>query len=150
MNKKSGLTLVLALLSTIMLAPAAWAENSQDFGKYIVYYNAFTTDFLQPATARAYGITRSKNRGMINISVQKKRMKTVGQPVEATITGYARNLNTQVKSLNMREIKDGNAVYYIAEFPVSNMETLDFSLKITPKGKSAPLDVRFSHQFYTQ
>jgi len=141
--------LLTFLCTSFLFAPAAQAQNSQDFGNYIVYYNAFTTDFLQPATARTYGITRSKNRGMINISVQRKRMNTVGEPVEATITGNATNLNAQVKNLSLREIKEGNAVYYIAEFPISNMETLDFKLQVTPKGQSTPFHVEFRQQFYT-
>jgi len=144
-------TALLPLLCTALLLPfAARAQNSQDFGDYIVYYNAFTTDFLQPATARRYGITRSKHRGMVNISVQRKRMNTVGEPVEASITGNATNLNAQIKNLSLREIKEGNAVYYIAEFPVSNMETLDFKLQVTPKGQSTPLHVEFRQQFYTE
>lgn len=148
MNKQYSLLCFLCI--ALLLAPVVRAQNSQDFGNYIVYYNAFTTDFLQPTTARNYGITRSKNRGMVNISVQKKRMNTVGEPVEATITGTARNLNAQIKSLNLREIKDGNAIYYIGEFAVSNMETLDFSLDVTPKGQSVPFHVHFRQQFYTE
>ena len=65
--------LQLASLAMLYLfQPAAFAESSSSVGDYIVHYNAVSTEALPPAVARAYGITRSKNRGLLNISVLKK------------------------------------------------------------------------------
>lgn len=140
----------LTLLMLLLLAPlAAQAQNSQDFGNYVVYYNAFTTDFLQPAIAKTYGITRSKHRAMVNLSIQKKVMGTSGEPVTAKIEGVAANLTGQLKTLTLREIRDGNAIYYIGEFPVANLETLDFTLRVKPVGSSQHFSVKFRQQFYT-
>ncbi len=141
------LTLFTLLLFACL---GAQAQNSQDFGDYVVYYNAFTTDFLQPDIAKAYGITRSKHRAMVNLSVQKKVMGTIGEPVKAQIKGTAANLTGQVKTVSLREIRDGNAIYYIGEFPVTNMETLDFSLQVSPVGADEHFKVKFRQQFYTE
>lgn len=141
-----GLVLLLALgFSSTLLA-----ENQQDFGDYVVYYNAFTTDFLSPDVAKSYDITRSKNRGMLNISVQKKVMGTTGESVKAKVSGHARNLNNQLRNLDIRTIEDGNARYYIATFPVSNGETLNFDLSIRPAGGDQDLQVRFRQEFFTR
>ncbi len=138
----------LILLLAFGFSGTLLAENQQDFGNYVVYYNAFTTDFLSPEIAKSYDITRSKNRGMLNISVQKKVMGTTGESVQATVQGNSRNLNGQLRNLSVRTIEDGKATYYISTFPVTNGETLDFALRIQPKGSDQSLDVHFRNQFF--
>jgi hypothetical protein len=49
----------------------------------------------------------------------------------------------------MREIKEQDAVYYIGETPVANRETLIFDITVTPEGITAPSEVRFKREFYT-
>jgi len=138
--------LLLGLLA--LGSGSALAENAMDFGDYVVHYNALGTDFLSPDVAKHYGITRSKNRAMINVSVMKKAMGLAGQPVKATVTARATNLNGQTKSLEVREIDEQTAIYYIAEFPVVNQETLDFTVEVTPAGET-PKTVTFRQQFFT-
>lgn len=140
--------LILGIL--VMLLPlASPAEQSQTFGDYTIHYNAFTTDILEPSVARIYKIPRSKNRVLLNISVLKKVMGTTGQPVSAKIQATATNLSAQVKTLEMREIRDKGAFYYIAETPVSNEETLIFTLHITPDDEAITHTITFQEQFFT-
>ena len=136
-------------LASSLVAVSAWAEQSKTFGDYVVHYNAFTTEIIQPAVAKQYGIKRSKNRAMYNITVLKKVMGTPGTPVEATVTGHASNLNRQMKMLNPRKIIEGNAIYYIGDLPVTDKETLDFEFKVTPEGNTTPFEVSFRQQFFT-
>lgn len=138
----------LGLLFNLACTPV-WADQSKTFGEYVVHYNAFTTEILQPAVAKQYGIKRSKNRAMFNITVLKKVMGTTGKPVEATVTGHASNLNQQMKMLNPRKITEGMAIYYIGDLPVTDKETLDFEFKVTPEGKTTPFEVKFRQQFFT-
>ncbi len=78
------------VLGTALLLPlASTAENSKDFGQYVVHFNALATDVLPPQVAREYRITRSQNRGMINITVLKKVLGSPGQPVHARVTASA-------------------------------------------------------------
>ena len=143
--------LVVALSLTLSsLSTSLWAEQSKTFSDYVVYYNAFSTEMLLPAVAKQYGIKRSKNRAMFNISVQKKIMGTTGQPVAADITGKAINLNAQVKTMKPRKIVEGTAIYYIGEFSVTHREVLDFDFNITPEGESNPFNLKFRQQFFTQ
>lgn len=136
------------LLLFISVGPAG--ANQQDFGDYVVYYNAFTTDVLAPEVAQNYDIKRSKNRAMINISVQKKVLGTTGEAVDARVQGRAHNLNGQLKGMDMRRIEDGDAVYHIAEFSVADGETLDFDLSVTPEGVRETYQVKFRKQFFTR
>lgn len=140
----------LLLSLCLALVGGTAAATQQDFGDYVVYYNAFTTDVLSPEVARSYDITRSKNRGMINISVQHKVMGTTGESVEARVSGQASNLNGQLKNMDIRRIQDGSAIYHIAEFSVTDGETLDFNLQVEPADSQQTYQVKFRKQFYAR
>ncbi len=141
---------IILAFAVAITGSLASAENSQTLGDYVVHHNAFTTDVLEPEVAKEYNIRRSKNRGMINIVVLKKVMGTTGEPVTATINGTATNLNGQLKTLKIREVHKGKAIYYLAEFGVSHKETLDFNLQVKPAGMKAAHTVKFRQQFYTR
>jgi hypothetical protein len=141
----------LGLLALILLAQDAQAQQSQDFGDYVVHYNAFNAHLITPDVARAYGIQRSSSRAVLNITVLKKVMDTPGTPVRAGVSAAATNLTGQRREIALREIDEsGGAVYYLGEFPVHNLETWRFDVKVTPEGESDPLHVRFKQQFYTE
>lgn len=145
-------TMLVVALSLLFasLSPSLWAEQSKTFSDYVVHYNAFSTDMLQPAVAKQYNIKRSKNRAMFNISVMKKIMGTTGKPVAADISGKAINLNAQTKTMEARKIVEGTAIYYIGEFSVSHREVLDFDFNITPEGETNPFNLKFRQQFFTE
>ena len=144
--------LVLGLVAIVLsgFATLATAENSQDFGDYTIYYNAFTSDSLQPSMARAYNITRSKNRGLLSISVLKKSLSPLGTPVKASVKASATNLTGQLKNIVIREVDDGTSVYYLSEFHISHREVLDFVLDVQPNGSEDSYVVKFRQQFYTE
>ncbi|MNC90859.1 hypothetical protein D3C83_70120 [compost metagenome] len=69
----------------------------------------------------------------------------------AVVKAGARNLTGQLREIDMREINEANeAIYYVGEFRVNNMEMFDFTVQITPEGSTAPLEVKFRQQFYTE
>jgi hypothetical protein len=121
--------------------------TSRDFGDYVLYFNAIRTDSLTPEIARTYGITRSANRALLNISMIREADGTTGTPVPGVVAVETVNLNGQFKDLNVREIREGNAIYYIGDVPVSNDETLLFTVDATPEGAEQQLSVRFQRQF---
>ena len=134
----------------LLLSSSALAENSTDFGDYVVHFNSLATDMLHPQIARQYHITRSQNRGMLNITILKKVLGSPGQPVHARVEATAKNLAGQDRNIKMREIREGNAIYYIGEFGVANEETLKFSVRARPQGERDFFAVEFSQDFYTR
>jgi len=126
-------------------------EHDRQIGNYIVHINALTTDQLPSEVARGYKISRSKNRAMLNISVQEKQADAE-TPVTASINVVAKNLSNQQKNVVIREIQESDpiAIYYIGELPVSNEETITFELNVTPAGATAPLLLSYSQQFFTE
>jgi hypothetical protein len=139
----------LSVLVLSLAAPGVHAENSQDFGNYVVHFNSLATDMLTPEVAREYHITRSQNNGMVNITVLKKVLGSPGQPVHARVEATATNLNGQLRKIHMREVREGNAIYYIGEFGVANEETVKFDVRVQPQGTQDYLKLEFSQDFYT-
>jgi Domain of unknown function (DUF4426) len=135
-------------------SPAQRAEPSnesfQDFGNYEVHYNALRTDALTPDIARSFGIQRSTNRVLLNVTALKKTAEHAArQPVDATVQIDAYNLNGQLKSIEMRRVSEGDAIYYIGEVSISGSEILVFDIAVTPTGETTPLKVKFKREFFS-
>lgn len=142
-------TLLFAALFSMLASNATLAESSKEFGDYVIHYNAFRSDTLSPEIAKSYDLTRRNNRLIINIAVLKKVMDTTGTPTAATVEGHASNLTGQLKNLEFREIRDGTAIYYLAESKFTDGEFLKFELKITPEGETEPARLKFDKRFFT-
>lgn len=121
-------------------------ENSTELAEHVVHYNAQSTDQLTAEIARVYGIQRSKNRAMLNVSVIEKETNL---PVAAKIDVKVTNLTGQLKTVSLRLVEEGGAIYYIGELPVANAETLIFDLTVTPEGSDETSTVRFKRQFFS-
>ena len=80
-------------------AAAPTEPNYKDFGDFEIHYNALRTDELKPEVARAYGIERSPNRVMLNVSLLRKNPDGSTQPIDGTVHASAYNLNGQLKDL---------------------------------------------------
>ena len=129
-------------------APPAQAADAShmDIGDYTVHFSALATDQLSAEIAKAYNIVRSKNRAMLNVSVIGQ---ADGKAVPAKLAVKTANLTGQAKTVTMRRIDEGDAIYYIGITPVANRETLIFEINVTPEGSTGSYDVRFQRQFYT-
>lgn len=139
----------LALFALAFIASgSAFAERSQTFGDIEVHFNAISTDDLTPDVAKSYKLERSKNRGLLTIAVLKKNKLGVGQPIKAEITASATNMSAQLSSLTMREVQEGNAIYYLGDFRVSPPDTMTFTVKVKPQGESKVHDIEFKQQYF--
>lgn len=134
-------------LMAIAVIPAAQAEQAQKFGAFEVHYNAMLSADLLPDVAKAYKIDRSKTRGIVTVSVLKKNAMGIAQPVSAKLSAYLVNLNNQLGNIDMREIKEGTAIYYLGEFRVAPPDTLKFTVTVEAKGEPKH-EVTFSQKFY--
>lgn len=123
-------------------------ETFKDFGNYEVHFNALRTDELTPDVARVYGIQRSKNRVMLNVTVLRKEAEHAPRkPVEAKVEVDAYNLNGQLKDIQMRRVSEGEAIYSIGDVSIAGTEILVFDIKVTPEGESEPFNVKLKREF---
>lgn len=121
------------------------AAQFQDFDNLEVHYIALPSTFLQPDIAKQYNIKRSKYNGLINISVLDK--KSNAKAVSAGLSGTGQNLLGQSHTLSFTEIKEGDSIYYIADYPFTNEEIVNFNIMIKTQNKTNIL--KFQHKFYT-
>ena len=119
----------------------------QDFGDFEVHFNSVRTDELTPAVARAYGIERSANRVLLNVSLLRKGADGRTTPVDGTVSASAYNLNGQLKNLEMRRITEGSSVYFIGEVGISGTEILVFDIDATPGDAPGKYSVQFKREF---
>ncbi|WP_271410154.1 DUF4426 domain-containing protein [Pseudomonas sp. Q1-7] len=119
-------------LFALCLALPAVAERKQTFGDLDVHYNAFNSSFLQPDIAAAVGLTRSKSQGVINVAVLK-----AGKASTASVSGQVKNLLGQITPLQFKQVSEGEAIYYLAQFPISEREVMSFTLNVQQGGEPA-------------
>ncbi|MCG3726561.1 DUF4426 domain-containing protein [Vibrio cincinnatiensis] len=138
-------------LYALLLAAFALPSNagqSINIKDIEVHYSAFNSTFLTPQVARSYQLTRNGYSAILNISVLDTA--SLGKPaLEAHISGQVRNLIGQTRSLQFREIKEDKAIYYLAEFRISNEESLTFDIAIDAGNKGTG-KLRFTQKFYVQ
>lgn len=103
----------------------ASAEQKKDLGPWEVHYIAVNSTFFTPEIARAYGIKRSENSTLVNISVLDKSTK-IAQQVD--ISGNARNLLGNQFELEFKEVVEQDAVYYLAVLPFDAEDHYRFNI----------------------
>lgn len=148
-------TLAAALTTAVLLLAlpqAGQAQQAEDIGDFRVHYSAMNTNMLPAEVARAYGIQRSSNRAMINLAVLRKAESDgeMDTPVRASMHVSAINLTGQPREIDLEEIEEENAIYYIGTFRISDEETLTFSVEVRPEGRDGPAETfSFQQKFYT-
>ncbi len=125
MRRLALLLLSLCLAVPALAADAAKPERKEVFGDVTVHYSVFNSTFVQPATAQAAGLIRSKNQGVINITVLKG-----GKSAVATVSGTVSDLTSRQSNLSFKQVTDQGAVYYLAQFPVEQEENRTFAINV--------------------
>ncbi len=148
-NQARKLFKTLFIFALALTSYNSFAENSKEFGDYVIHYNAFRSDTISPEIAKQHGLPRTSNRVLINIAVLKKVLNTTGQPTSAKVTGHASNLTGQLKQLDFKEITAGTAIYYLADTKISDGEFLRFDIVVTPEGEKRAARLRFNKRFFT-
>jgi hypothetical protein len=136
------MTRIALLLMSLCLSLPALAEQKQSYGDLDVHYSAFNSGFLQPEIAAATGLVRSKTQGVVNVAVLK-----AGTASNAKVSGTVKNLLGQSTALSFKEVKEGKAIYYLAQFPFEQRETLRFTLNVTA-ADGVPHSFDFNQEFF--
>ncbi len=132
----SGLFLALALVLS------AHADSPAHFDKYEIHYSAFNSSFLEPEVANAYNIQRSKYQGLLNVSVLEQQNGGT-EPVTAVVSGHMTNLIGQQQELTFKQVREGNAIYYLSSFHFSDEDVLEFTISVQPDPNAQPYQVTF-------
>lgn len=139
-------TAVAALFAALLCLPAH--AGSEGFGDYQVHWSILPSTFLTAETAKANNLQRSNSIGLVNISIMQKNENGILQPVTGQVEGKVSNDIQQVKFLAFRRIKEGDSVYFIAQYQYASAELMTFNITARPVGHGKDLQVRFAHTLF--
>ncbi|HEX8541045.1 MAG TPA: DUF4426 domain-containing protein [Pseudomonas sp.] len=136
-------TLCLAL--PLMAADYAKPERQEKFRELTVHYNAFASSVLQPRIAEANGLIRSKSQGVLNIAAVKD-----DKTIPANVTGNVKDLTGREKKLTFKQINEGDAVYYIAQFALDPGPSATYTFTVNVKaGNDDAHSFSFNQEIYS-
>ncbi|NDY95543.1 DUF4426 domain-containing protein [Wenzhouxiangella limi] len=148
-NPRRLLITLLLVVAAVGSLPHAVAQQAEDLGDYRVHYSAINTSQLSPEVARAFGIQRSTSRALLNLAVLRKRDDAMNEPTRARIQVEAVNIAGQRRDIEMREVTEQDAIYYIGTFRIHNEERVTFQIEVDPDDSSEPASsFRFQQQFF--
>jgi hypothetical protein len=134
------------LVLIALFAAGAYAQQSEMFGPFELHYSVVNTTFLEPEVAANYGITRGKKRAILNLAV---REHVAGGTKARTMLIKGRTWDLiQNQFLEFQEVREGQAIYYIAEFKFINEEWRFFEVDFRPEGADETYTFKFKHQLY--
>lgn len=130
-----------------LMAFSTHADNKtyKEIGNIKVHYTTFNSSFILPEIASAYNITRGKDKGLVNISV------IVDDKVGGTtalVKGTVFNIFGQQQKLKFFEVREGNAVYYLAPFEFENEDSMTFKIQVQPDPNKPEHSLSFQNKFY--
>ncbi|KPV41456.1 hypothetical protein AN478_02485 [Thiohalorhabdus denitrificans] len=126
-------SLLLGLCLLLAVAPASVSAQKL-FGDYVIHHGTMLTSNLTPQVAREYGITRSDHRGLVTVAVRKTGNGGEEKPVRAKVWAVAVNLSSQRRDLEMREVDEGEAIYYLSDFRINPPEKVRLEVHVQPEG----------------
>jgi hypothetical protein len=140
----------LFLLAATLLYPfSAMAQLSEMFGPYELHYSVVNTTFIEPGVAATYGITRGDNRAILNLSVREHNAEAGSLPRTMLLKGTTWDLMRKTDELEFQEIREGPAIYYIAELKFLDKEWRHFQVYFRPEGAQETYTFELKHQMYT-
>ncbi|GAA4361072.1 DUF4426 domain-containing protein [Kangiella marina] len=122
--------------------------NQKRVDNYVIHYNAFNSSFIQPETAVQYKIQRSKYTGLLNVSVHKVVEDGEDKAMKVALRGRATNNLSQLQELGFKEVVEGDAVYYLADFQFRDEEDMDLDFTINIPGYDKPVSIDLTQKFY--
>ena len=125
MNRLALFLITVCLSVGAVAADVIKGERKEVFGDVTVHYNTFNSTFLTPDIAKGAELIRSKQQGVINVSVLKD-----GKPLMAQVSGTVKDLTSQSVPLKFKQVTEQGAIYYIAQYPVPQQETRTFEIKV--------------------
>ena len=138
------LTLIQVTLRAVSLFLCISTAQGAQFvraGDYEIHYTTFSSMLIPPEVAAVHNITRAENRIVINISGRRH-----GEPASLLISGQVLNLLEQRVDLEFDEVREAEAIYYLASHTSLEHDILRFDLTITPPG-SEPVHLEFLRRY---
>ncbi len=139
----------LIVLCLLLVPLIARAEQFERFGPYALHYSVVSTTFLAPEVAERYGIVRGERRAILNLSLLEQLEDGSTRPTAMQATGESWDLMQRKEKLVFREIREGQAIYYIAPLEFIDREWRNFAVEFSPEGSDSRYTFEHKHQLYS-
>lgn len=150
--RKSAIRFLVPMVLLLGAAQPQADDQISSFDDYIVRHSVIPSTFIKPDVAEQYDLVRSRSMALLNVSVQKRD----GEPddpiraVAAHLEGHITNNVQQQQRLSFRQVREGDAIYYLAQFQYRDGELVVFNLNVSPHGEGQNLPVRFSRELFNE
>lgn len=137
---------VLCLAALIAPTAQAGEGNAVRNGDLEMHCVAMSSQELTPEAAREFNLAQDPRRAVLLVTVFRHlgHGKTETQPSQ--VFAGAINTRNSLSNIPLREVRKGDAVYYLGEFRITPPDTLRFLVNANAThGK--PLQAEFSHSF---
>lgn len=132
------------LCAALAVSPAQAVEVAR-VGDLEVHCVAVPSTELTPEAAKAYNVAPAPGRGLLTITLMKRTRPGEARSVAGQVYAGAVNQNNFISSIPIREIRDGDEVFYLGEYRVSTPDTLRFLINANVLGKM--LKAEFTRAF---
>jgi hypothetical protein len=131
------------IAATLLLSTSMSFANEHKVGDVTIHYSVVNSTMLTPEVATQYRIKRSNQIGVLNISVHKR-----DKAVIANIFGNTKNIAGQLQELAFKEVKEDQAIYYLATFSFNHQQLQTFSMQVQPEKKGVLIPLQFKHTLF--
>jgi len=112
-----------------------------DHQGYPIRYTALPSSLIPGDVAAAHGIVRAENRILLNVSALLD-----DEPSSAVISGQVVNLLNQRFTLAFNEVREAQAIYYLAGHTALPRDILRFELQVDLP-EATPVTIRFLRRY---
>ncbi|MES1951237.1 hypothetical protein S4A8_10286 [Salinisphaera sp. S4-8] len=116
----------------------------------MLHYSAVNSLQIPQAVADANDIERDGDTAIVMITLQKPTGDAPLNAVPANVTGSARSLMGERKTLSFKRVESANSVYSLAPVAIKDDQTLTFDLNVQAVDGRATIPVRFNQTFFTR
>jgi hypothetical protein len=142
---QSGLFLTACIAAFGLTASAALAGDITRVGDLELHCMAAPTTELTPEAAKTYNVIPSPDRGLLTVTLLRKNGPGAARSLAGQVYAGAINQSNQITSIPIREVREGNEVYYLGEYRVKPPDTLRFLVNANVLGKM--MKTEFSRGF---
>jgi hypothetical protein len=129
-------------------ATNAHGQQSTRYDEFELHHSIVYTTFVAPEVAAEYGIIRGADKAMLTLSVRDASSGDLaGRPMQ--INGRTWDLITG-GAMDVREIREGRATYYIVPFEFLDREYRFFEFSFQPEGADKSYEHKMKVQLWRQ
>ena len=122
-------------LATALAAAPCQADEVAKVGDLELHCMAIPSLELTPEAAKAYNVERAAGRGVLAVTLVRLIRPGEATAVAGQIYAGALNRNNLIYTIPIREMRDGDQVYYLGEYRVEAPDTLRFLVNANVLGK---------------